>query len=157
MPTDTENKHLHELAIATIFLEHLAKEGVVATDLRPGDEGKGEPDAVCNVAGRDFGIEVVDLWLSNADAASAWGLARQLQRDGTRVTAPGAGPSRDLYDHPSGNLIVAVAEKRLGETIKAYGIPTWLILYGGGIVLPLHGAGEGPAAVKLITKPAPAS
>ena len=59
-----------------------------------------------------------------------------------------------LLTHPSGDQLAAIAERRMVETMKSYGIPTWLILNASQTIAPLHDIRSGPWLVQQIRKPA---
>jgi hypothetical protein len=157
-PSYRDDQSAHERFIAEEFVEHLAREeATLATDLRAGDQARGEPDAVCIIDGVEHGIELVDCWQSNDQAKETWSLARDAQHRGIRrrmvASSSGPGMPHEAEPHPSGDLLAATAERRLTESIKAYGIPTWLILNASQSIAPLHSAGEGAWLVQQIRKP----
>ena len=158
-PSYRDDQRAHELFIAEEFTAHLAREeSTIATGLRPGDQPHGEPDAVCVIDGREHGIELVDCWQSADQAKETWSLARDAQHRGIRrhmvASSSGPGMPNELEPHPSGDLLAATAELRLAQSIKDYGIPTWLILNASQTIAPLHHAGEGAWLVQQIRKPA---
>lgn len=158
LPRFADDKRAHEMNIATVFVGHLLQyEGITATDLRPGDPKIGEPDNVCTIAGREHGIELVDCWESDAQAKVTWRAAREAHHLGKRgmIASSSDLPAIEAWlTHPSGNRLVAIAERRLVESIKAYGIPTWLILNASQTIAPLHHYREGAWLAQQIRKPA---
>jgi hypothetical protein len=156
MPPRRDDQTAHELNIATLFLDHLARdEGLAATDLRSGNAAAGEPDNVCTVGGAERGIELVDCWLSGEVAKVVWQAAREAQHMDKRgpIESTSNVPDDTIAPHPSGNQLAAVAEQRMRETRKAYGMPTWLILNASQTIAPLEDSRSGPWLASQIRKP----
>lgn len=144
-----------EMAIVEAFAAYLATHGVVLTELRAGAANALEPDACAMADGRPCGIEVVDVWYSKADAASAMGLVRRLEKSGERGRAWGAGFDPDYYKHPSGDPFIGAVEAALiSHSQKTYGGHTWLLLNALGSRAPFHGAADGPRVAAAVRKPA---
>ncbi len=146
----------HELFIAEEFIAHLARvEGVIAEALRAGDPSEGEPDAVCLVAGKPRGIELVDCWPSGKQAELTWDAALDAFHKGLRrmVASSSDLPAAAFEPHPSGDPLAATAEQRMRETMKAYGIPTWLLLNASQTIAPLHDERDGPWLAAQVRKP----
>lgn len=144
-----------EVAIAEQLARHLATLGIVLTSLEKGDEAALEPDVRGLVGGKRHGVEVVDAWYSEADAAGAWGLVRKLEEKGERGRAAGAGFSAEDLAHSSGDPFVARLQLALTDHgVRHYGIPTWLVLNASGVRAPLHTTSAGPRLVRELVKPA---
>ena len=148
----------HELFLAQEFVDHLATvELVVAVGLRAGDAAAGEPDAVCLVEGKPHGIELVDCWRSGGEARVTWDAATDAFHKGIRGMVASSSDlpivEQLLAPHPSGDELAAIAELRIQQTPKAYGMPTWLLLNGSQTIAPLHDERDGPSLVTQIRKP----
>lgn len=147
----------HELFLAREFVAHLlAFEGIMATGLRPGDPVAGEPDAMCLVGDVPHGIELVDCWRSGAEAKVTWAAARAAYHQGIRGMVASTSDLSDVerqLSHPSGDELAAIAELRLRETPKAYGVPTWLLLNASQTIAALHDDRDGPRLLSQIRKP----
>lgn len=143
-----------EMAAAITFAAYLATQGLVLTDLRPGDASRGEPDILATLAKERRGIEVVDVWYSMADARATMQLVRALEQSGERGRAAGEGFEHEYYEHPSGDPFIGAIQAALdSHADKTYAEPTWLILNAAGVRAGLHEASAGPRLVAAVRKP----
>jgi len=142
-----------EFAVAEAFAAHLRETGASVTDLVVGDD-RNDPDVLCTVDGSARGIEVVDVPMSEEDARALWTAGEAALYDNVRGPIPTTGPSPELFDHPSGDLLVAAVDLTMRATIKDYAVPTWLVLNAAGVLWPLNTEHDGPRVVAQVTKPA---
>jgi hypothetical protein len=159
MPPKRIDQIAHELNIATLFVDYVVREErIAATGLRSGNADVGEPDNVYLVGGHEHGVELVDCWRTGDDAKIVWDMGRAALHRGERThfMASSSDPPKldELLTHPSGNVLAAIAERRMRETVKAYGIPTSLILNASQTIAPLEDSRNGAWLVAQIRKPA---
>lgn len=142
----------NERGIAERFVEFLQTQGIAATNLREGKDAE-EPDLLCETAKGPHGIEVVAVWQADEDARAVWAAGEAALYENVRGPIPAAGPDARLYEHPSGDILVAAVDFAMRATIKSYGFPTWLVLDASGVRWPLHTAHDGPRVVAQLKRP----
>lgn len=142
MTTNDAIKRGHEFAVAQRFVEFLRGEGYDVGDLRSGDIGKREPDAVFDLDGQPTGLEVACAYYDDDEARDTWWIARGHPEQSRRLQQPG----EDLRETVMRSRVLKNPDEALGAELnrtlhahaaKTYSLPTFLVLDGHG---PQHAA-----------------
>jgi len=151
--------------VAARLGEFLLSKGVVPVDLRPGEAGRREPDAIFNINSERRGIEVAcvsygprgsreaaehaqDLWAIARDEPEK---SRTLLRDGeTPEEFLDRAPAFENFNADVGPFIQSLIDEKCG---KEYSVPTYLVVDARMLHLPLTSAEDAQRVIPGLRVP----
>ncbi len=144
----------NEFASATLLASHLR-----VGELSRGDPAKREPDYVADTDAGTVGIECVNVYIDEGDAAWLWEMALEAagstreRRHRGEVVQFSEGATAELsapYENPTAKIREHAQAAITSKCRKAYAVPTYLVVNARHLVLV---AGEGPSVVASLRVP----